>query len=156
MTHSIAVPTGAYDKIVQEITIKAPAARIFAALTQPEQLLEWWAAEGKFRAIQVECDPRPGGSWSMRVEGACGAGNSCTHVIGRYIEVDPPRRLSFTWLREEESDPETLVVWDLEERGTETWVRVTHSGFTSERMRDRNNGWPIIQQLLKAFVEPQA
>jgi uncharacterized protein YndB with AHSA1/START domain len=29
------------DAIVEEITIKAPAARIFAALTNPQQLMAW-------------------------------------------------------------------------------------------------------------------
>src|SRR5260221_299500 len=37
-------PTDASDTIVQEITIKAPAERIFEALTNPDQRLKWWAA----------------------------------------------------------------------------------------------------------------
>jgi uncharacterized protein YndB with AHSA1/START domain len=44
------------DEIVQEVTIQAPADRIFAALTRPEELLKWWAAEGKFQLVHAECD----------------------------------------------------------------------------------------------------
>jgi uncharacterized protein YndB with AHSA1/START domain len=42
-------PTDASDTIVQEITIKAPAERIFEALTNPDQRLKWWGAEGQYR-----------------------------------------------------------------------------------------------------------
>jgi uncharacterized protein YndB with AHSA1/START domain len=35
-------PTDARDTIVKEIAIKAPAERIFEALTNPEQRLKWW------------------------------------------------------------------------------------------------------------------
>ncbi len=143
------------DSIVRQITIKAPALRIFHALTDPAELLQWWAAEGQFHATHVECDPRPGGRWMMRVEGSC-AGSSCTIVTGRYLEVEPPHLLVFTWLREEESDPETIVRWELEEANGATTVRVTHSGFTNERMRNRNNGWPLIQKLLQTYTERQA
>jgi uncharacterized protein YndB with AHSA1/START domain len=144
------------DSIVQEITIRARAERIFHALTDPSELLRWWASEGKFRAIEVETDPRPGGKWRMRVEGSCRPDVQFTVVSGRYLEVAPPHRLVYTWLREEESDPETTVRWDLEEHNGATTVRVTHSGFPSERMRLRNNGWPLIQELLRRYLEPSS
>jgi uncharacterized protein YndB with AHSA1/START domain len=32
------------DTIVQEITIKGSAERIFAALTDPQERLKWWAS----------------------------------------------------------------------------------------------------------------
>jgi uncharacterized protein YndB with AHSA1/START domain len=150
--NAVATATTTTDSIVEEIVIQAPAERIFRALTSPTELLQWWASEGNFRATHVECDPRPGGGWMMRVEGSCG-NSSCTTVTGRYLEVDPPRLLVFTWLREEESDSETTVRWDLSEANGSTTVRVSHSGFTSERMRLRNNGWPLIQQLLQTYAE---
>lgn len=48
------------DTIVEEVTINAPAERIFSALTNPDELLKWWAAEGHFHATHVETAPRPG------------------------------------------------------------------------------------------------
>jgi uncharacterized protein YndB with AHSA1/START domain len=60
--------------------------------------------------------------------------------------------LLFTWIREEEDLPETLVRWDLEEKDGSTTVRVTHSGLTSERLRARNNGWPMIVKLLQTYI----
>ena len=104
------------DRIVQEIVIKAPAERIFAALTRPEELLKWWAAEGKFKVVNAECNLKSGGKWLMRVAGCGSEEGQASMVYGEYRTVDPPHLLTYTWIRENEAYPETLVRWDLEER----------------------------------------
>ena len=144
-------PTTENDTIVQEITIKAPAERIFEALTNPGELVKWWGAQGKFQATHVESDLRPGGKWMMRCDGC---GGKPTMVAGEYRKIERPRLLVFTWLRgEQENEPETLVRWDLEEKDGITTVRLTHSGLTSESSRNRNSSWPLILCLLQAFAE---
>ena len=143
------------DRIVQEVTIKAPAERIFAALTRPEELLKWWSAEGKFQIMQAECDLQPGGKWRVRVAGRCDGEAGVSTVYGEYRTINPPRVLTYTWIREHEDYPETLVRWDLEERDGCTTVRVTHSGLVSEGLRARNDGWTIIVTLLQSYVERQ-
>lgn len=140
------------DTIVQETTIKAPASRIFAALTDPAELLQWWRAENQFQVTHVESDLRPGGKWLMRVAGACGPGQSSSVVSGVYRTIEPPNLLIFTWNRENEDHPETLVRWDLEEHNGLTTVRVSHSGLDTEALRKRNGGWPLIVQLLHAHI----
>jgi uncharacterized protein YndB with AHSA1/START domain len=141
------------DRIVQEVTIKASAERIFAALTRPEELLKWWAAEGKFQILHAECDLQPGGKWRMQVAGKCATEASVSTVYGEYRTIDPPRVLTYTWIREHEDYPETLVRWDLAENDGYTTVRVTHSGLVSESLRARNSGWPVIVALLQAHFE---
>ena len=142
------------DAIVQEVVIKAPAERIFRALTRPEELLGWWAAEGKFQVIEAECDLQPGGKWRMRVAGRCGVESpQVSTVHGEYRVVDPPRLLTYSWIRENENWPETLVRWDLKEEAGCTTVRVTHSGLVSEALRQRNSGWPTVLGLLQTWVE---
>jgi len=140
------------DTIVQEVTIKAPAARIFAALTSPEQLVKWWALPCRFKATHVECDPRPGGRWRMEVEGLCAGERAVNTVSGEYRAVEPPRLLIFTWIRDEDQ-AETEVRWDLDERDGLTTVRVTHSGLATEYLRSRNSGWPLVVKLLAEYAE---
>ena len=70
------------DTIVQEITIKGAAERIFAALLDPAELMEWWRATGKFEVTHMETDLRVGGKWMMRVKGNCGP-NGLFHSNGR-------------------------------------------------------------------------
>ena len=91
----------------------------------------------------------------MRVVSDRNGDSSCTSVNGEFRAIEPPRLLIFTWIRDEELHPESLVRWDLDETDGVTTVRVTHSGLTSERWRIRNNGWPLILELLKTHLEKQ-
>lgn len=139
------------DAIFEEIAIDAPAERVFHALTSPEELLKWWGIEGRFQAVEVECDLRPGGRWRMRVNGGCGM-DSNSMVAGEYQAIEPPHLLIYTWVRELEDAAVTVVRWDLEETNGVTLVRLTHSGLTSEALRSRNGGWPMVLGLLKGFM----
>jgi uncharacterized protein YndB with AHSA1/START domain len=113
--------------------------------------LKWWRIEGRFQAVEVECDLRPGGRWMMRVSGGCGM-DSNSMVAGEYRAIEPPRLLIYTWVREQEDAALTVVRWDLEEANGVTRVRLTHSGLTSEALRSRNGGWPMVLGLLKGFM----
>jgi uncharacterized protein YndB with AHSA1/START domain len=143
------------DEIVQEVTIKGPAERIFAALTKPDELLKWWSAEEKFHVVHAECNLQPGGKWLMRVAGGRKDEPSPSTVYGEYRAIESPHLLSYTWLREKEDYPETLVRWDLSEKDGYTTVRVTHSGLVSESLRARNSGWPLVVSLLQSYIEKQ-
>lgn len=141
------------EQLIQEIIIKAPASRIFEAITTPRELVEWWGVAGKFQVTEMESDLRPGGRWRMHLVSGSGARSS---VAGEYREIRRPWLLSFTWNREQEDSPETLVRWELEERKGLTTVRVTHSGFSSSDQLERNSGWPMILELLRNHVQAQA
>jgi uncharacterized protein YndB with AHSA1/START domain len=140
----------ATDKIVQEIAIKRPAGKIFEAITNPDELVKWWRVEGKFTITHMESDLRPGGKWRMRLLGGRGTE---TVVSGQYRKIERPHLLIFTWIRENEDVTETLVRWELEDKDGVTTVRVKHSGLTSESLRARNDGWPMILGLLQAHIE---
>jgi hypothetical protein len=43
-----------------------------------------------------------------------------------------------------------------DEREGVTTVRVTHSGLTSEYLRSRNSGWPVVVKLLAGYAEQQS
>jgi uncharacterized protein YndB with AHSA1/START domain len=142
--------TLAADAIVQEITIKSTAARIFEALTVPEQRMKWWGAEGRFQTTHMESDLRPGGRWMMS---GSGIGGRPFRIAGEYREVVRPILLVFTWLPDWDPDAtETVVRIDLDEKDGVTTVRLTHSGL-SEASRTQHRGWPQILGWLQAFVE---
>lgn len=137
------------DAIVEEIVINGPATRAFDALTHPEELVKWWGVEGKFQAVRLESDLRPGGKWRMHVRRP--AGNVLT-VAGEYRRIERPRLLIHTWIREQEDRVETVVRWDLNEKDGITTVRVTHSGLVTDALRKRNDGWPMILRLLQSYL----
>ncbi len=77
-------------------------------------------------------------------------------MAGEYRKIEPPRLLVFSWLPDwQENATETLVRWDLEEKDGVTTVRLTHSGFTSERSRASYRGWSQVLGGLQAYVEQQ-
>jgi len=140
---------GADETVIEEITIKAPASRIFEALTNPEQRREWWSIEGRFQATQFESDLRVGGKWSMS-----GIGFGKSFIIrGEYRTIEPPHVLAFTWLPDWQPNPaETLVRFDLTEKDGLTTVRLTHSGLTPEGLQ-AHQGWPQLLAQLRGHVE---
>jgi len=138
------------DTIVQEITIKAPAERIFEALVNPHERARWWGVPGRFQTTHVESDLRPGGKWAMRGNGM---GGRPFRVEGEYREIARPRLLVFTWLPNWQQDAAaSLVRIELSERDGKTTVRLTHSGLTPEGARG-HKGWPEVLELLRGFVE---
>lgn len=139
------------DAIVEEIAIKAPAERIFDALTDPATRVKWWGLKGRFETTDMESDLRPGGRWMMRGTGMNG---KPFKVIGIYRTVERPHALAFTWLPDwDEAATETLVQFDLREHDGITTVRLTHSGFASAGSRARHQGWPQILSWLKGYAE---
>lgn len=147
-------PTSVSDTIIQEVTIRGTADRVFEALVSPDQRVRWWGREGRFQADQMESDLRPGGKWMMR---GSGLGGKPFVVKGEYLQIEPPRLLVFTWLPDwQEAAVESVVRFDLEERNGVTTVRLTHSGLTSEAARLSHKGWPQILTWLQAYVEQAA
>ena len=140
---------GAGETIIQEITIKAPAKRIFEALANPEQRKEWWGAEGRFQTTNVESDLRVGGKWKM-----VGTTFGRTFTIkGEYRAIEAPHVLEFTWLPDWQPNPtETLVRFELIEKNGRTTVRLMHSGLTHEGLQ-AHKGWPQILMWLRDYVE---
>jgi uncharacterized protein YndB with AHSA1/START domain len=143
-------PARVSDTIVEEITIKAPAPRIFEALTNPRERVKWWGSEGRFQTTGMESDLRPGGKWMMT---GTGIGGRPFRVSGEYRRIEPPRLIEFTWLPDWQGDTtESLVRFDLQEKDGVTMVRLTHSGL-SETARNSHKGWPQVLGWLQAWVE---
>ncbi|MBL7649618.1 MAG: SRPBCC domain-containing protein [Candidatus Hydrogenedentes bacterium] len=138
--------------IEKEIQIAASAERIFAALSEPAQRTQWWGVKGKFEVTHMESDLRTGGAWRMS---GVSMGEVPFTIQGTYQSIEPPRVLEFTWRKDEET-MDTLVRFELEEKGFGTVVRLTHSGFNDAHTRDLYQGWPWLLSMLQGHVEGQS
>lgn len=78
-----------------------------------------------------------------------------TFVLGKVLEVDPPRRLVHTFRFSMEKDEPTLVEWTLEPRGDSTRVIVNHSRFDGETRTYKAvaTSWIKILALYKTIIE---
>ena len=139
--------------LVREITINAPAAKVFAALTDPDQLPKWWGDDESYHCTHMERDLRVGGTWKTT---GVGAGGGEFTVEGKYLAIDAPRLLEYSWLPSfgTPHDAETIVRFELTERDGATHLRLTHTGFSSRESRDQHDaGWGTVLGWLTAYAE---
>jgi uncharacterized protein YndB with AHSA1/START domain len=134
-------------------TYAAPAERVFHAFTQPEVLRRWWHTEPGYETSEAEVDLRVGGA--VRVVMFDPANDKHYGGGGLYTEVDPPRRLAFTWLWDGQTR-RTLIEIDFEEApgAGSTTVRFVHRDlWDEEAVRNHEDGWTKLFNRLRAVLE---
>lgn len=111
------------------------------------ELAAWWGSDDMYRTSDWKLDLRSGGKWSARAQGADGTAMT---LDGEFLEVDPPRRLVFTWRPSWDGYAVTTVRYDLEPTAAGTRVRVTHSGFGDRDMAaaGTGEGWKRVLEWL--------
>ena len=87
---------------------EAPRASVFRAWTDPEILRRWWCPAG-WAPAGIEVDLRVGGAYRIGMQKPGSGPPVCVH--GRFLEVDRPERLVYTWRWQNafEDMPETRV-----------------------------------------------
>ena len=132
--------------IKQTVSIRKPLAEVFKALTQADQLIRWFPT-------RAESDPRSGGNIKLFWEFTDANQNGSQD--GKYVEVIPDQKLSYTW--QADSIP-TLVTFTLSEANGETKVELDHS--TSQNSvdekklhDDHSNQWGFFLMNLKGYLE---
>lgn len=132
--------------------IEAEPGTVFRAWTEPERMKRWMAPEG-YTVAEVEADPRVGGRFRVRMEGPEGAVHT---AAGSYREVDPPRRLVYTWDWEEEDARLGGTLVTVEFRGGDdgtTEVVLTHELFPGpDAVADHEKGWTSCLDRLEALL----
>jgi uncharacterized protein YndB with AHSA1/START domain len=140
------------DLISCEMFIAAPPDRVFQAITDPRQLLQWWGQKEMYRTTKFETDVRVKGKW---MSAGVGIKGDNFEVTGEYLEVDPPSLLVYTWRASWTGDLTTTVRWELEPRAEGTQVKVRHSGFAgnADAAKAHGQGWERVLSWVQAFVE---
>ena len=141
--------------IKAEIEIAATPERVFRSLTDPAELAAWWGSDEMYRTFDWTIDLRAGGKWSTSALGADGTKGT---VDGEYVEVDPPRRLIYTWRPSWDDFAITTVQYDLQPTATGTRLLVTHTGFGDRAMAaaGTGEGWKRVLEWMGAYVEGNA
>jgi uncharacterized protein YndB with AHSA1/START domain len=100
-------------EVSREIEFPVPPAEVWEALTDPDQLEEWFAND-------VELDPREGGAGVFRWEN--GEERHATVVVS-----EPPERLVLDW----DDEGETEFTLEETEEGTKLHVRESTPEFST-------------------------
>jgi uncharacterized protein YndB with AHSA1/START domain len=112
--------------------INASPATVFAALTRPEQIAQWWGPDAG-PVLIAESDARVGGRFRVRFRMLDGSEHESSGV---FREVAPGKRLVMTWRWLGEDTAESLVEVDLRPIGDGTEMTFTHSRLPDRATRD--------------------
>lgn len=147
--------TESTEAVIVERTLNAPVARVWKALTDVDQMREWylpcWRNDLGFKQFKAEV----GFEFEFVVEHE---GHSYHHLC-QITEVTPERKLAYSW-RYKGEPGNSLVTFELSPEGEKTRLKLIHTGietFPKKPAYGRENfetGWTrLIGTDLKQFVE---
>jgi len=132
--------------------IKAPRAGVYAAWTDPAQLQKCFGPEN-VKTRNLVADVRVEGRF--RWDCTDPEGKEVT-ISGEYRELQPGKKIVFTWRLEEEEDwknHRSIVTVEFFDREGGTELRLTHEKLPNEASRDdHNQGWNSVLDRLEKFV----
>jgi uncharacterized protein YndB with AHSA1/START domain len=111
-----------------ERVFDAPRDRVFATMTDPAVIPEWWGPRGGTTVVD-QMDVRAGGSWRFVYRDADG---SETGFRGTYREVTPPERIVQTFEWEGMPGHVSVEIHEFEDLGERTKVTTTSQFHTPE------------------------
>jgi len=112
-----------------ELDIDAPVEDVYRHLTDPAAMIRWMGQHATL-------EPVPGGAFEIDINGV--------PVRGRYVEVDPPRRVVVTWgmAGNAELPPgSTEVEFTLSPIQTGTRLRLVHRNLPDSQAPVHAVGW---------------
>ncbi|KQR78503.1 ATPase [Burkholderia sp. Leaf177] len=130
--------------------INASPAKIFAAWTEPSQLVKWMHPANN-NVIRAEMDVRVGGRFRIVMRTPAGEEHD---VSGVFKEVVQDEKLVYTWAWRSTPERESLVTFTLRRDGELTLLTLKHEQFFDETARDNHeSGWnEILDGLVREFA----
>ena len=135
-------------ELVFETFIRAPADRIWTALTSAEFTSRY------FFATRVESTWETGADVVYR-----STADGEPAVEGKVLEADPPHRLVLSWhvlhSAEAATEPPSRVTYEIEELSGRCRLRIVHDRFPADSVVPElvTDGWPYIAASLKSLLE---
>jgi len=127
------------EPYVTEVDIDASVEEVFRHLTDPAAMIRWMGQHATL-------EPVPGGTFSIDINGV--------PVRGRYVEVDPPRRVVVSWGMAGNVDlppGSTEVEFTLSPTSGGTRLRLVHRNLPDTEVPAHTAGWKhFVDRLLLA------
>lgn len=139
------------DSIEESIKIRATAAEIWGALTDFDELENWWSED-------VVLEPKVGGKFREAWEDDKGTSQLAT---GKVLTVKPRKEITFSW-REKDwpKEAETQCTFLIQDEKSHRIFTVRHEGWNTlptakqaQAIKDFTIGWKYHLQELKAYLD---
>lgn len=112
--------------------------KLYAAWTKPEKIRLWFGPDSG-DVLEAETDVRIGGRFHIAFTTENGERHD---VSGIYREVEPDRKLVFTWAWKSTPERESLVTVTVKPDGDGAILTLLHEQFFDETARDNHRtGW---------------
>ncbi len=109
-------------EVVITRTFNGPARLVFEAWTKPELMMKWWTpASFGITFISCEMDARTGGTYMFVMGHPSFDQPMAFH--GRYLEVDPPKKI--VWTNEEGGEAGSVTTVTFEEKDGKTYLTLS-------------------------------
>ncbi len=138
--------------------LEASIEKVWDAWTNPESIKQWLSPEGMTNP-EVTNEFEVGGIYRIVMEGhnmPDPAHNGRMAVGGKYLEIEKPNKLVYTWLWENapaETHTTTITILLKELSDLQTEMTLIHSGFADGNMRHEHNmGWNSTFNKLERFL----
>lgn len=142
--------TAALPSVTIVRRFKASPAKVYAAITQPEQMMRWWGPDAG-PTLRAEADVRPGGRFSIVFRMLNGQEHNPTGV---YLEVVPDKKLVFTWEWPGMPERKSLVTFVLEPCDGGAELTLIHEQLPDEATRTSHEaGWGGLLDQLTDFLK---
>lgn len=130
-----------------EKTIAAPIEKVFEAWLDPKILSQFMLPMAGMECPQATTDARPGGSFEIIMQ----VGENKIPHTGKYLEIDRPNKLVFTWESPASTDGSVVSLDFSAVSDKQTNIKLTHTRFIDEETRSNHeSGWGNILNALKA------
>ena len=128
----------------------APPERVWQAWTDAKALKQWWGPSKDEPCSLAELDVRVGGRYHIRFFTTDGEDHD---VSGVYQEVEPHRRLSFTWAWKSTPERVSLVTLELTAVDGGTRLDFLHERFFDRQAAENHQrGWTATFAKLDQFL----
>jgi uncharacterized protein YndB with AHSA1/START domain len=132
------VPVEQRNAVEREVKIDARPETVFSFFVEPDKMAKWFGR-------RAELDPTPGGIYRVEI-------NEQIIARGEYVEIEPHRRVAFTFGWESEDDSpshqavppgSSRVEVALEPDGDGTLVRFRHLDLPEDAREIHGHGWDL-------------
>lgn len=131
--------------------LRASPPKVYAAWTNAENLIRWFAAQAKPGSVNADLDVRVGGRYRINFTNQ---DNGEYHEVGGlYREVVPDARLQFTWAWHSTPERESLVTIEFKPDAAGTLMFFRQEQFADQAARDNHErGWNKFFDVLEQYV----
>ena len=132
-------------KITVEATVNAPAAKVWAVWTNPEDIMQWNTASPDWHTTHAENDLTVGGKFLSRMEAKDGSFGF--DFWGIYDEIKPNEYIEYTM-----GDGRKCQI-TFTSKGDETHISSTFEAENENPVEMQKGGWQAIMDKFKVYTE---